>query len=595
MPKHTRNEFEQKEPQFLLTTPLTRMWSGTGKVKRRVLRQVADRADVLRRYGPSLEAAANGTHQEWWANRMADQYFGKGRYSRRLRSYGRRMYRRRPHYRRYGGGGLYTGTGGFWDDLKRSYNNVSGRLGAGIKAAANATGFGQVADALTKAESAGRALGFGDYETNKNDIVDGGGDSVIPQFSTSSTNTVCISHKEYISDIFGPATAGTFQNTYYSLNPGIERTFPWLSQVAANYEEYTLKQCIFTFRSTVTDFVATNGQVGTIIMATQYNPSDTPFQSKQDAMEYDMAMSGKCSANMLHGVECDPEQLSGSTGKYVRAGPVRADDDLKQYDWGNLNVAISNIPPQFTNQALGELWVSYTIELRKPKFFVSRGLNILRDSFVGQTPTTGTGALLGLGAPGGGGLSPSVYGYAQQNRIQGFLEQDYNYIPQSGSVITQLTTGIPAPTGASSCITYTFPATFSGTVRLRLLCTAHDNDAAGVYIRAHSNAGAIVPINDMWEDNVWRSNLSTESYGRETNASSEVHIQVTSPTSAGATAGTSCDNVIELLFIGITTPLSAALYSWDMDISVYNTQFNYPSSGNQIIMNPVTDIQEQWP
>lgn len=555
-----------------------------GNMRKRSLRVEMPRVDTLARYGPSLAAASAPGKEKWWDARMADQFFGKGRYVRKLRTYGRRSWKRRPTK----GNGLYTGAGGFWSDLGSKWRSVSGRVGAGLKAGLTAAGYGGAANALTSIENAGRAMGMGDYAVS-NDIVDGGAGQGIPTFSEGPTS-VCISHKEYISDVFGPEGGGQFQNTYYSLNPGIERTFPWLSQIAVNYEEYTLKQCIFTFRSTVTDFVATNGQVGSIIMATQYNPSDTPFQNKQDAMEYDAAMSGKCSANMIHGVECDPAQLSGSPGKYVRSGPVRADDDLKQYDWGNLNVAISNIPKEFANQALGELWVSYTIELRKPKFFVTRGLSILRDCFVGT------------GSTGGVYLDQTEYGYAQQCRINGELTQVAPYVPSSNSI---LTFGYSSANLDHSLV-YTFPATFNGAVKVRLH-TTRGSGAAGTQFghigcQVYGNPGSITPINDCWNGgtDTWTAQLvCTDSGYAQAEASLEFHITVRSPTSAGATTSGSLDNVLVFYVLDAAQGGSASsntpVDGWQLDIEVYNTGFNYPSSGNLIIMNPVTDLQEQWP
>jgi len=434
------------------------------------------------------------------------------------------------------------------------------------------------------------AMGLGGYGVS-NDIVNGGDGQDIPTFGNGGMQTVTLCHKEYISDVFAPASFGTFQNTVYSINPGIERTFPWLSQVAANYEEYTLKQCIFTFRSTVTDFVATNGQVGTIIMATQYNPSDTPFQSKQDAMEYESAMSGKCSSNMMHGVECDPEQLSGAFGKYVRAGPVRASDDLKQYDWGNLNIGISNIPKEFENQSLGELWVSYTIELRKPKFFVTRGLNILRDIAVGQ----------------GGGTAGSIInnltlGLGQQNRIGG----QFAYTPNQ--------------------LTYRFPATFAGTVRVVFSCDLGTATAATpvelqAYVASNLTASGlctgILPIADIWHNGAWTYFTDSKGSGAGSTSSIEMHLMIVTPTTSGATSTAVQDNV--LTFQPVYTPAStviiAPVTNYTFEVEVYNAGgFNYPvalapqlnttlpiqgqlvSNGqNQVIENPVTGQIETWP
>ena len=537
------------------------MWSRSGGARKsRTVREYMPRVDSLRRYGPTAAAAYTKGGAEW-DNRLADMYLGAGRYKRGAR----RTKRRTPRYR---GRGLYSGTGGFWGD---KWNEWKGRLGGGFKAAANAMGFAPVANALTGIETAGKALGMGEYDVN-NGIVDAGAGIPVPTFTDVTDTSVTISHREYISDLFGPPAAGLFQNTVYSINPGLERTFPWLSQIAANYEEYTLKQCIFTYRTTVTDFVSTGGQVGTVIMASQYNPSDTPFQSKQDAMEYDQAMSGKVSVNMLHGVECNPVMNSGSSGKYIRSGPPRESDDLKQYDWANLNLAVCNIPAAFANQALGEIWVSYTVELRKPKFFVSRGLNILRDTFVGNDPTIPGPDIATM-------LTNDDYAYGQQNRIGGDIVNVSAGLPTQGAL----------PPGH---IRYVFPATFSGSVVVRLTAHSANVPAFSCYltIAAQTVGGSIKLLNDMFIGSTWQSSIATTNANPGSSAMAEMHLTVMTPTSAGSVL----DNYIDigvLSIIGI--PLN--MNSFHLDVSMYNTGFNYPSSSNIMVVNPVTLVQEAWP
>ena len=399
----------------------------------------------------------------------------------------------------HGGVGLY-GKGGYYGDLVGKGLTAAGglvsRLGPWGALAGTGLGLlgkhaGRIEDSLAPTAIGAawrRATGQGDYEMLGNDTIrsetGGAAHGGIPTF-TSSPNIVTISHKEYVTDVFGPEGAGMFQNVTYPLNPGLAGTFPWLSQVAANYDEFTLKQCIFTFRSTVTDFVASNGQVGTVIMATQYNASDPPFISKQDMMEYDLAMSGKCSQSMMHGVECDPRQLSMAVGKYTRAGPPPPGEDLKTYDHGVLNIGVSNIPAQFSNQALGELWVTYTVELRKPKFFVTRGLNILRDSFVANSTSDTLGK---VSVPEFGLLA---WGRNQQDRIGGklgALTKDRAdavwanpnwFFPGYRGLGTAPVIEAPAN---STTLSYTFPAQFSGTVRILLsVLTAPINPAlAGI-------------------------------------------------------------------------------------------------------------------
>lgn len=237
----------------------------------------------------------------------------------------------------------------------------------------------------------GMYTGAGAYEDEpvSNSLVNNGGLLGVPEFSQAGdeTGAISISHREYIADLYGPTTSFNIQS--FALNPGLEQSFPWLSQIACNYEEYELHQCIYTYRSTTSDHGSTNsGQVGTIIMATGYNPSAAPFKGKQTMMEYDGAMSGKITADMIHGVECDNEKLSGTAHKYIRTKPVVSGQDLKEYDHGLFQVATANSPADFANAAIGELWVSYTVTLRKPKLYSNIGLNISQDIFIQPTPSS---------------------------------------------------------------------------------------------------------------------------------------------------------------------------------------------------------------
>lgn len=242
---------------------------------------------------------------------------------------------------------------------------------------------GSALDAAGKMIGRGMYTGQGSYSSSVDNSLIHGDTLGVPHFQGEQDGgrvTVC--HREFIGNIYAPALLAPFSVQTYRINPGLESTFPWLAQIAANYEEYEMKQLIFTYRSTVADFASASGQVGQVLMATQYNNNKDPFYEKVTMMQYDGAMSGKTSETQLHGVECDPAKLSGHPGKYVRVAPVLPDEDLNDYDHAQFNIAVADAPSTYANQALGELWVSYTVELRKPKFFTGRGLAISRDSFL---------------------------------------------------------------------------------------------------------------------------------------------------------------------------------------------------------------------
>ena len=270
----------------------------------------------------------------------------------------------------------------FEDYLRDKISGNMSHHAYNVGVAQNMTAFGSTAvpDYMSSAVFDQAFSGRGDY-TSMNALVNQGGESVVPKFAHDSSS-VTISNVEYVRDIYAPSTNAPFTVSTLAINPGLPVAFPWLSQIASNYQEYELVQCIYTFKSTIADFAAASGQVGQVIMATQYNPSLEAFADKETMMMYEGSMSCKTSSNMLQGVECDPHKLAATTGrKYVRSGNVASSEDLKEYDQGVLNIALLNPPATYLGQVMGELWVSYTVTLRKPRLNALNGNSIPSDVF----------------------------------------------------------------------------------------------------------------------------------------------------------------------------------------------------------------------
>lgn len=230
--------------------------------------------------------------------------------------------------------------------------------------------------------------GRGAYTANN--LVNGGRPSMEYVSANDETQTLIISHREYLQDIFGASTAG-FTCESWNLNPGLTENFPWLSQIAMNYEEYEFIQLVYDFQSTV-DPSATNntsGACGTIIMATNYNAASPKFTNKETMMQYHGANSGRVTEHHCHGVECDPAKNAGAPQKYTRVNPVQSGQDLKSFDLGTFQLAQVNLPSTFFNQQIGELWVTYTVKLTKPRVMAAMAGNVA-EYRVTSTPGTET-------------------------------------------------------------------------------------------------------------------------------------------------------------------------------------------------------------
>lgn len=256
----------------------------------------------------------------------------------------------------------------------RGKYNILRTLGRGIRKAAKFVA--PYAKAAAR-DAAMAYLGSGSYKPNTNVLFENSSDTPMRVSSLhDETETMVITHREYIGDVIAPTTTG-FHNKSYQLNPGLAEVFPWLSQVAINYDEYQWDQLVFEYHSTVDSSTVSNGQTGTVIVATQYNVDNQTFGSKDTMLQYYGAQSGRLTEDLRHGVECDPAKLKGDGVKYVRSKPIdHTLEQLDDYDIGRTEMAIVNCPASFANQALGELWVYYTVRLMKPKIGANRSVGV---------------------------------------------------------------------------------------------------------------------------------------------------------------------------------------------------------------------------
>lgn len=202
--------------------------------------------------------------------------------------------------------------------------------------------------------------GFGDYQVNENTLANG---NSIPSFRMVSDG-VEIAHREYIADVNG-STA--FNLNELPINPGISTTFPWLSQIAENFENYEMLGLVFEYRpASGTAVSSASAALGVVVYATDYNVLSPNFINKQQMESYEFSCSTVPNMGMLHPVECKPASNVLET-LYVRNGAIIAGADQRMYDMGSFQYATQGMQSSYL---CGELWVSYHIKLKKPRLAV---------------------------------------------------------------------------------------------------------------------------------------------------------------------------------------------------------------------------------
>jgi hypothetical protein len=233
--------------------------------------------------------------------------------------------------------------------------------------------------------------GFGDYEVNANTILAGAtskeNGSELPLMMNTKVANV-IRHREFIGNVLG--STAEFSPVFYNINPGLDETFPWLYLIANCFSSYRLLGMVLEFKSLASDYT-TSTYLGFVVMGTQYNSLEIPFPDKETMENSEYSNSCKPSRDLLHPVECSPQQQV-LTQLYIRSGAIPANADLKMYDLGRFCIATGG---QTANGIIGELWATYEVELYQPKLSRNFGATINFDHW--QTLTDSATSLLPFG------------------------------------------------------------------------------------------------------------------------------------------------------------------------------------------------------
>nr|WGL41060.1 capsid protein [Circovirus sp.] len=309
--------------------------------------------------------------------RLLTNYRGDGDY----RSIGRGI-------ARWGGGAIGAGLG---------------YMSGGVQGAA--TGFQRGWDT---GASASKYVGLGDYGPPVSNQISGGmGAPITVNASDDLTGDVYISHTEFVGNVSASATAAgasIFQQSKFALNAGLQSTFPFLSQIASNFEMYDFMGLMFEYRPTSGEN-ATANSLGKVMMATNYDPDAPDWLNSVQLMNYDYSSSTKPSVGMVHGVETANKQQA------VNMMYIRTNNDTTKSrvftDLGNFYVCTEGVP--FTaagTQILGELWVTYRIKLSRAALYQSMlGLNQPFDYYTGvSTAASMFGTTTPIGRPSDAGL-----------------------------------------------------------------------------------------------------------------------------------------------------------------------------------------------
>lgn len=364
--------------------------------------------------------------------------------------------------------------------------HLGGLLGSFLGSAELGRGFGKTAGSFI-----GKILGSGDYKTNFDQIKNNSFITAGPPGFGGGATVTMFTHREYICDILSSATTNNFKVQSFPINPAQEASYPWLSTIAQNFEEYQIVGQIYEFRSTSSDALnSTNTALGTVILATQYDPTKPPFASKFEMENYEFAVSVKPSQSVMHAVECKND-LTPVTRLYTRSGTQAVNADLRWSDFGNFCIASTGM--QASSVLIGELWVSYQIKCFKPRIPQTVGGNLYSNHTI-RTGAVSTNPI-GLSTIQSVGSLPITVG---STSILWTVQYDTQWLVTiiwTGSSASGL--GAPAITFAN-CKRKDSPAGFNNQSMQDLTCTGASTGSTLSYstiVVPTTISGGMTPIN----------------------------------------------------------------------------------------------------
>lgn len=219
-------------------------------------------------------------------------------------------------------------------------------------------------------------LGSGDYTVGANSVVKRSMHSPVPAMHQTN-QSITVRHREYVTAIQG-STNFAIQGSYI-LNPGLSDTFPWLSGIAQSYQEYAIKGMVFHYVPTSGTAVSgTNPALGSVMIQTSYRSNDAPPSSKVELLNEFFSNEVVPCHEMAHPIECDPKENPFAI-HYIRNTSIPTNDSPLMYDVGVTTIATAGMPA--TGNVVGDLWVTYEVELKKP--IVSS--NVTADAWAGMS------------------------------------------------------------------------------------------------------------------------------------------------------------------------------------------------------------------
>lgn len=195
-----------------------------------------------------------------------------------------------------------------------------------------------------------------------------------PQIAYSKNGRECrVVHREFVANVTGSVAFET--PIQLKLNPGLNTTFPWLANIANNFEQYRVNRLVAKYLTRTGTNVP-----GSILLYPDYDAADAAPVSEAVASNYSEVCEDAPWKDITCALRASGMHAIGPK-KFVRAEALADNLDIKTYDVGTLFLSTVD----GTTVSWGKLWIEYDISFFEPQLNPEGAFVFLGGSIVGGT------------------------------------------------------------------------------------------------------------------------------------------------------------------------------------------------------------------
>lgn len=180
-----------------------------------------------------------------------------------------------------------------------------------------------------------------------------------PEVVSSGDKPGIVRFREYVRDVYSNQN---FQIQTIEINPGLPSAFPWLSLQARGYQRYKIRGMVVEFVTTIGPYGGANVN-GTVSLSARYDltlPQPTNIAS---CLNSKFAVPGRPVDNIMMAVECAHDMTPVNVHE-IRLGALPSGADPFMFD--HCYVDIANVGQADSTIQIGQIWISYEVELEFP-------------------------------------------------------------------------------------------------------------------------------------------------------------------------------------------------------------------------------------